>query len=434
MNNLIKPATIIDRFCGSGKTTGMINGLDANEKYLIIVPYLSEVKRIINESAKRGITFYAPKISEDKEKPSKLKDLLRHAASGHNIVTTHAMFPQLNRAAMQGVFKEYNVYIDEVVETIKQLAKTPSKGTWENIVVNAGFATVDEDTGQVFPTEHWDACFEDISDSISVEAYLAAKAGTLYAPNSSTIIWALPKQLLTAGKTLTVYTFKSDGSLMCAYMQRVGLEYVVNPDFDVSDLDKVYLDKARRLITCKLLKNISGFKYSLSGQMALSENDRSKVSKKLNSMKQRELKGVPLENIIVTCVKRMWFKNDKSHSDLKGTGKRAKAGPFAERTGLFKGVNWLPNTTRGTNDYDHCSHVIYLYDQYTSPAVGYWLNMRGEWAKRYALSEAIQLIWRSRIRDQEDKPITVYFGSKRMYGLFTEWLREGSENEDVLED
>ena len=40
----------------------------------------------------------------------------------------------------------------------------------------------------------------------------------------------------------------------------------------------------------------------------------------------------------------------------------------------------------------------------------------------YALSEMLQLIWRSRIRNGEN--INVYIPSKRMRDLFKEWLDE----------
>ena len=30
--------------------------------------------------------------------------------------------------------------------------------------------------------------------------------------------------------------------------------------------------------------------------------------------------------------------------------------------------------TRGTNDYAHCSHLTYLYDQHMNPLVARWLE------------------------------------------------------------
>ena len=41
---------IIDKPCGSGKTTSMINNFNNQDKYLVIVPLLSEVDRVVEGS------------------------------------------------------------------------------------------------------------------------------------------------------------------------------------------------------------------------------------------------------------------------------------------------------------------------------------------------------------------------------------------------
>ena len=144
------------------------------------------------------------------------------------------------------------------------------------------------------------------------------------------------------------------------------------------------------------------------------------VAMTLNNLARRGLKGVARNCIIITCAKQLWFDGLKSTNDLEGSGRRPKATKFSKGSGLFD-AHWLPNTTRGSNAWSHCSHVVYLYDQHPSPSVKAWLGMHNGWQDRYALSEAIQLIWRSRIRCGE--PTTVYFASERMYDLFVEWLQ-----------
>ena len=37
--------------CGSGKTTSMIDGFQRDQKYLVIVPLLSEVERVVQVSS-----------------------------------------------------------------------------------------------------------------------------------------------------------------------------------------------------------------------------------------------------------------------------------------------------------------------------------------------------------------------------------------------
>ena len=100
---------------------------------------------------------------------------------------------------------------------------------------------------------------------------------------------------------------------------------------------------------------------------------------------------------------------------------KVKLGPFAKDSRLGE-ANWIPNTTRGTNDYARCSHLIYLYDQYPHPFITRWLgDSSKEFADAYDLTELVQLVWRARVRKGE--PITVYIPSPRMRTLFEIWLR-----------
>ena len=99
---------------------------------------------------------------------------------------------------------------------------------------------------------------------------------------------------------------------------------------------------------------------------------------------------------------------------------KTKAGVFAKNSRLSK-ATWVANTTRGTNEYAYCSHLIYLYDQHPNQYLTRWLeDGSNKFADRYALTELIQWVWRSRIRNGE--PITLFLPCPRMKKLFVEWL------------
>ena len=88
---------------------------------------------------------------------------------------------------------------------------------------------------------------------------------------------------------------------------------------------------------------------------------------------------------------------------------------------MFKDINWVPNTTRGTNNYAHCSYAIYLYEQNANPVLLNWLGANTKVLRdSYALSEMVQWIWRTRVRRGE--PVTVYMPSKKMRKLLNTWL------------
>jgi len=88
---------------------------------------------------------------------------------------------------------------------------------------------------------------------------------------------------------------------------------------------------------------------------------------------------------------------------------------------MFDGTHWVPNTTRGTNRYRHCSHLIYLWDQNLNPRVAEFLGADTQSHRdMYAVSELIQWVYRSRVRDGE--PIILWMPSGRMRRLLQRWL------------
>jgi hypothetical protein len=66
--------------------------------------------------------------------------------------------------------------------------------------------------------------------------------------------------------------------------------------------------------------------------------------------------------------------------------------------------------------------VIYLYDKHLNPGVAKTLGVpaQGAFNDLYAVSEMVQFVYRSAIRD--GRPITLYAPSDRMRRLFQKWL------------
>ena len=138
----------------------------------------------------------------------------------------------------------------------------------------------------------------------------------------------------------------------------------------------------------------------------------SSLNNALKNLKARKLSWVDVENILITCKKDAWIEASNDN--------KTKAGVFAKNSRLSE-ANWVSNTTRGTNDYAHCSHLIYLYDQHPNQYLTRWLDDSSrEFADQYALTELVQWVWRSRIR--KGQPITLYLPCPRMRKLFEEWL------------
>ena len=395
--------TIKDYPCGSGKTTAMLKSFNKQEKYLVITPYLSEVERVIEQSV--GVEFVQP-TTDGSTHLTKLDSLRELLLTGCNIVTTHSLHEKLVPLAEEGLLSDYNIIIDEVPDIVEQVA-AKSKTSIKEFYLNGGYIEVEEN-GLVCATDKWRQLREEVSDTLNDKILTFAETGCLYLLGEHMFIWAMPRKLLTAGKSATIMTYKSEGSVITHYLKKLSVPYVIESSQQTED---AFRRQALDLITIKDMGDISklGLSYSRQGEGMRSNNYCSKINNALRNLKSREFKGVELSNVLLTCKKEGWKKAED------------KAGVFSKDSRMFNGVNWIPNTTRGTNDYSHCSHLIYLYDKHINKNVARWLcDETDAFNDAYALTELIQWVWRSRIRKGE--PITLYLPSPRMRSIFVDWL------------
>jgi hypothetical protein len=397
---------IKDHPCGSGKTTSMIEGFQSDRKYLVITPLKTEVRRIIEGS--KSVHFQQPH-ENDNEAGTKFRSLENLVLNGMNIVTTHKLHENLVPLAKDGLFDDYDIIINEVPNIVKHVAeKSPT--SVEEFYVDAGYMLVDQGTGLVTPTLKWWSNKDHVKDTLERKIFGHAVSGCLYLLEGKFFIWAMPRELLTAGRTTTILTYKSEGSMLSAYLRKLNVPVKVAND---NHQENTFRREAAELITICDIPALSKLKLSYTGQSKGLNDDQycQTVVTALKNLRGRQLKGVPPKNILITCIKKGWYKDDKEKV----------AGPFASGSKLFKGAKWIANTTRGTNDHAHCSHLIYLHDQNINPFVARWLgDSSQEFKDAYALTELIQWVWRSRVR--KGQPITLYIPSPRMRRLMEEWL------------
>ena len=110
---------IRDYSCGSGKTTSMIEGFQGHRKYLVIVPLLSEVERVIQGA--KSFHFQQPHAN-DNNAPTKTESLESMVLQGQNIAATHSLFERLVPLARQGLLSDYDIIIDEVPEVVTSVS------------------------------------------------------------------------------------------------------------------------------------------------------------------------------------------------------------------------------------------------------------------------------------------------------------------------
>ena len=104
---------------------------------------------------------------------------------------------------------------------------------------------------------------------------------------------------------------------------------------------------------------------------------------------------------------------------------------FKEYKDIIKGKGYtnafVPINIRATNDYKDTIAVAYIANRYMKPTLKHFFESENINVDEdgYALSEMIQFIYRSAIRD--GKPITIYIPSKRMRNLLKNWINEKDE-------
>ena len=88
--------------------------------------------------------------------------------------------------------------------------------------------------------------------------------------------------------------------------------------------------------------------------------------------------------------------------------------------GYSKG--FLSSNMRATNEYRDRIAVAYLVNKYFNPYIKNFFVANGVKVDEdaYAVSEMLQFIWRSAIR--EGNPIELYIPSKRMRILLIQWM------------
>jgi len=400
---------VVDRPCGTGKTTEIIRSFIPDRKYLVVVPLLTEVERIIRDAL---VTFVQPE-----DKPTKSADLELLLSEGFNVVTTHRLFSDVGALASRGLLDGYDIIIDEVLDVVHPIDNAPGPKSFREFYIERGFVEEGAD-GLVLPTEKWDANLDLVSDTLMSSLYRQAKSGTLYRVDDRFFLWAMPLSLFKAGRSITVYTYMAEGSLMLAYLRKFNIPF----SHERYRHEANFRSKVRQLVEVRSIPALEdprkGIRLSYSGQTDRKGREaRDKaVSQALKKLRERPLKGVDLSNVLITCAKDNWFRRSSDNNP--------KPGGFAKGSRMFEAI-WLPNTTRGTNDYAHASVCIYLYDQYLHPYLSRWLGLAGQpgAGDRYALAELIQWVFRSRVRKRE--PITLYLPSARMRKIFEEWLEGG---------
>lgn len=392
---MIEDIKIIDSIMGSGKTSWAINELKStDENYIYITPYLSEINRLLEDEGLYKLGYREPIHLGD----GKLDNLHELLAQETNIISTHALFRMSNQETADLIKDgKYNIIIDESMEVF-DIFEISRKDY--NLLIDHGTIKFDDDL-VIWDDEEYTGRFNFLKR--------ICENGEVYKVNEEEhnilFSWTFDIEVLKSCKSITIMTYLFEAQLMYYY-------FLLN---DYNKFDKYYIEdnELKEFIKYQYPKiehliNIYDGDMNNIGdrQTALSVNWFNN-NKSLSTKLQKHIYNYVQNIVNVKASQVMWTTFKSQYSKLKGKG----------YTTGFVSLN-----ARATNEYADKDTVVYCANRFISPNYIIFLkNHDIEFNQDlFALSELVQFIWRSRIRNNES--INIYIPSSRMRKLLQDWI------------
>src|SRR5574344_487497 len=366
---------IVDEIMGRGKRFSAINHINKtnmDEKFLVITPYLTEIERYQKNCPLRK--FRQP-IYNKCTKIDSLKSLINKE---ENIIATHALFQKFDNELIDMCrAKNYTLIMDEVANVVEEYQI--SKDDLE-ILMNE-FVYIDEETNQIKWKPDKDDYYGQFSDIKRL-----CELGSLGFYGKSIMMWLFPVDAFNAFRNIYILTYMFDAQMQRYYYDYYGLPYeYIHISGD--NVDNFHFSKEKDI-------NVHNLDYK--SLIHIIDND------KLNHI-------VHIRN--ANSKDNLWttFKDNKKNLQGKGYTK-----------------GFLSINMRATNEYRTRTSVAYVANRYMNPVIKNFFAKHNVSVDEdgFALSEMLQFIWRSAIRDKNE--IYVYVPSVRMRTLLKKWIEENS--------
>jgi len=424
MENKIK---VVDAICGAGKTSMSIQEMNnnPNKRYIYITPFLSEIDRVI---ANTNINMKAP---EHKGR-GKIDNFEYLISTQQNIASTHVLFQRFDINKKQKLKNgHYTLFLDEVMNVIQEIEDI-TKGDID-LLIGEKIIEIDNEN-----YVHW---IKDYNDTKYDKIKQMAENKSLILVNKKLMVWNFPVDIFDCFDEVFILTYKFDGQIMKHYYDYHNVKYTkysikkitISDDYSKYKLVEYsqqnefeYIDKYRKLIniyTNPDLNEIGDKKSALSVSWFKHSNKEIKTLLKNNTYNyfKNKIKGKAYDNMWTT------FKDYKKI--LRGDSYK-QCVLVDEFNKPLKDENdkevvqdcFVSFNARATNDYKFKRNLAYMCNVYIHPNIKQFFNLKGiEFNEdEYALSELIQWIFRSSIR--EGKNINIYLPSKRMRTFLINWL------------
>ncbi|MGL4999004.1 MAG: hypothetical protein ACRC5T_08570 [Cetobacterium sp.] len=394
--------TVIDNMMGKGKTSWAIQNItlyNRMDKFIYVTPYLDEVDRITSACKEHLIEVSSPS-NVGGGKSEHFKQLI---SRGKNIVTTHALFDRVDVECLDLLRSQgYILYLDEVHEVVRRVVLTKDDLT---MLMNYNCIEIDKVTGKVdWVAEDYVGKFEEFRN--------LCELGSMYKYSDYVYVWCFPAEIFKAMKHTYVLTYYFEGQVQSYYYRLHGLDYKMKNVYTDGGLYKIKDYNAEE--STQDIRNVIGkiglYEGNLNyeGGVTLSTSWFERADKSAQGLVKNNLQNWFTNVVRGNTNDNMWTSLKASRKHLKGKG-------------YTKG--FVPLNARATNKYKHKRNVAYIYNRYLNPVEKAFFKGHGIQVNEdlYALSELLQWVFRSQIR--ESKEINLYLPSKRMRNIYKDWLK-----------
>lgn len=405
---------ILDAIMGTGKSTYLINSVinsDKSKKYLIVLKTLAECERYKGQ--------IEAEIFEPQQRGSKSKDLRRLISKCRNIVTTHSLIQNIDHETMDLLkVAGYILIIDECLDVVHPFESNFKKSDLANLF-DGGYVTADEKGFMEWnykDHEDYNGRYNDVKRLCDLHSLMCLKRqdGTL---SNTVLMWNFPVEFFELFERCYVATYLWNGSLQSAYFK------LHNVDFAHMTLKDGKLDvyaAHKELMKRKEYFDLIDIYTGNLNNIGSSENEKQNpLTKTWYQKKSRTEKGKTYLEVLKNNTYNYFRHIVDSQSSENGYTTFKDYRTFIQGKGYSKG--FIPCNAKGTNDFRNKTCLAYLINQYMHPNLLQFFEGFGVEVNQdlYSVSELLQWIWRSQIR--EGKPIHLYMPSQRMRTLLGMW-------------
>ena len=375
-----------------------MNKHKGKKRFLYVTPYLDEVSRVC-----KSCEFEEP----DDYEIGKLVELKALMNNGCNIALTHALFLRMDKESLHlAEDKKYCLIVDEELPVACSVHIKPH----DKKMVLSNLADIDSNGRIIWRDSGYKGVFDRYKQ--------VAERGSLFYCGESLFDILDPDKFLPF-QEVYLLTYMFEGQTQRAYFDYFGFSYNivgvikdgenyyfsdkpdVPPPIDYTSLIHIETNKTKNAVGDKNFA-LSAEWYKRRGRK---HKDVQSLRKKLNTFFVSY--GTKLEQ-------QLWTTYKNSEKWMYGYGNRYAS-------------SFLSLNARATNEYRDATHVAYLVNRFPDPNINKFFSQRGIKIDedKYALSEMLQFIWRSAIRD--GKEIHLYVPSQRMRKLLIDWITNISQ-------